>query len=101
LKKKTQTENTLYGVSIINLPSGDTHGRLPCWKKVTCEIEEYIKDTLSSELMHLRSMEIFNKNKNVNHVTVLTWLGSKPKYLWVSKNLQVASSVKGLVIIYH
>jgi hypothetical protein len=37
---KTQIENTLYGVSIINLPSGDTQGRLSCWKKVTCKIEE-------------------------------------------------------------
>lgn len=36
-----------------------------------------------------------------NHVTILTWLGSKPKYLWVSKNFRVASSVKGLVIIYQ
>jgi hypothetical protein len=31
----------------------------------------------------------------------LTWSASKPKYLRVSKNLRVAASVKGLVIIYQ
>jgi hypothetical protein len=34
-KKLKQIKGTLYGVSIIKLPSGETQGSVPCWKKVT------------------------------------------------------------------
>lgn len=30
-----------------------------------------------------------------------TWSASRPKYLWLSKNLRVGSSVNGLVIMYQ
>lgn len=38
-QKKVEAEEycTLYGVSIINLPSAETHGSVPCWKNVTCQ----------------------------------------------------------------
>ena len=38
-KERLEVEEdcTLYGVSIINLPSAETHGSVPCWKNVTCQ----------------------------------------------------------------
>lgn len=35
--KKVEGDCTLYGVSIINLPSAETQGSVPCWKNVTCQ----------------------------------------------------------------
>ena len=34
---EVEEDCTLYGVSIINLPSAETHGSVPCWKNVTCQ----------------------------------------------------------------
>lgn len=79
-------DHTLYGVSMMNLPSLETHGRVPCWKKVTCIRKKCRPRSFPTE-----------SRKDV----CLTWSTSKPKFLCLSKNLRVASSVNGLVIMYH
>lgn len=40
-------------------------------------------------------------NRNQKCQSFLTWSASRPKYLWLSKNLRVGSSVNGLVIMYQ
>lgn len=80
---------TLYGVSIINLPSLDTQGIVPCWKNVTCNPVSFSHCGSQSSMTELGSQNF------------LTWSASRPKYLWLSKNLRVGSSVNGLVIMYQ
>jgi hypothetical protein len=92
-KKLKQIKGTLYGVSIIKLPSGETQGSVPCWKKVT-----YINGIKPKIVVNGFK---YRKRSPEKSCIILTWSGSKPKYRRLSKNLRVASSVKGLVIIYQ
>lgn len=93
-KKKGGEGHTLYGVSIINRPSLETQGMVPCWKKVT-----YIKEV--SFKVRTKKKWFYQISKNEKYWRDLTWSDSRPKYLWLSKYLRVASSVNGLVIIYQ
>jgi hypothetical protein len=105
LKKRN---HTLYGVSIINLPSFETQGIVPCWKKVT-----YIKKRILQRKERTKNKQTnkpagggftWKKKKRIlieNKNKILTWSASRPKNLWLSKNLRVASSVNGLVIMYQ